>query len=57
MSIRTVFTRIRHAIFGKPVSHEEARAAREAMTAAQRGSGGEFARDRGKSVQTQTSMF
>lgn len=50
-------TRIRHAIFGKPLSHEEARARHEAAVATTRSAAPAENGARAHSVQSQTYWF
>jgi hypothetical protein len=53
----SLFTRIRHAVFGKPLSHEEAQARHEAQVAAARCAGEANNRSGARSVQNQTYYF
>jgi len=52
MSLRSTLTRIRHAIFGKPITHEQAQAMQRADLGNHRNSAENDAR--GRSVQNQT---
>jgi hypothetical protein len=51
------FTRIRHMLFGKPLSHEEARARHEAQVATARSAASAENGSRAHSVQSQTYQF
>ncbi|WP_434809840.1 hypothetical protein [Microbacterium sp. bgisy189] len=53
MGIRSTFTRIKQAIFGKPLTREQAQVQNENYRRAAQGSSAE----RGSSVQNQTFMF
>lgn len=55
MGLRTAVTRIKHAIFGKPLTHDQA----QAMQRADLGNRGSSAESdaRGRSVQNQTFMI
>jgi hypothetical protein len=50
----SLWTRIRHAVFGRPLSHEDARARHEADVARARSSAAGQAQSSAKSMQNQT---
>jgi hypothetical protein len=50
----SLWTRIRHALFGKPLTKEEAQARHEAQVARSRGAAPGQADSRARSVQNQT---
>lgn len=53
----SLWNRIRHALFGTPVSHEEAAASRDAQAAAARRAAAIENDARARSVQNQTHYF
>ncbi|MCH6231044.1 hypothetical protein MK786_09880 [Microbacterium sp. CFH 31415] len=53
----SLVARIRHALFGKPLTHEEAQARHEAQVATARSSASGENGARGRSVQNQTWYF
>ena len=55
MSLRSTFVRIKHAIFGKPLTHEQAEALQRTDIGNRRNSAETDAR--GRSVQNQTYFF
>ena len=58
MTAKTSFlTRIRHALFGKPLTHEEAQARHEAQVATARSSASAENGARARSVQSQSYWF
>lgn len=50
----SIWTRIRHALFGKPLSPEDARARHDAQVARSRGAAPGQAHSRAQSMQNQT---
>ncbi|TQJ31524.1 hypothetical protein FBY39_2001 [Microbacterium sp. SLBN-146] len=54
MGLRRFMTRIRHAVFGRPLTHDEAKARTEAEIARARATGGAANDSRARSVQGQT---
>ena len=57
MGLRTAWNSIKHAIVGKPLSHEEARARHEAEVATQRQAASVNGSERGRQVQNQSYWF
>ncbi|GAA5025887.1 hypothetical protein GCM10025738_01440 [Microbacterium fluvii] len=53
----SLFIRLKHAIFGKPLNHEEARARHDAEVATQRQANGVNGSERGRQVQNQSYWF
>lgn len=54
MGVRSFITRVRHTLFGRPLTHEEARARHEAQVATARSSAPAEHGSRTSSVQSQT---
>ncbi|BDV31673.1 hypothetical protein [Microbacterium terricola] len=57
MGLRTSWNRVKNAIFGKPLSHEEAQARHEAQVATQRQASSVNGSERGRQVQNQSYWF
>jgi hypothetical protein len=56
MKVRTLVTRLRHLVFGKPLTHEEAQARHEAAVATMRSGAGTANGARSHSVQSQSYL-
>ena len=54
MGVRSFITRVRHTLFGRPLTHEEAQARHEAQVATARSSAAAQNTSRASSVQSQT---